>query len=63
MRRDASKDSHLVLNNAFEIVGKVNADLSVKVLVATDFGPNLGALLCSAYFCSALRPATPTCLC
>ena len=37
-----SRDSHLVLQHAFEIVGRVNADLSVKVLVATDFGANCG---------------------
>ncbi|KAI9698754.1 MAG: hypothetical protein M1836_003864 [Candelina mexicana] len=34
-------DSHLILNNAIEIIGKVNSDLTVKVLSATDFGNNL----------------------
>jgi len=33
-----SRDSHLQVGNAVEIVGKVNQDLSVKVLKATDFG-------------------------
>jgi hypothetical protein len=37
------QDSHLVPGNAVEIVGKVNQDLTVKVLKATDMGSNLGA--------------------
>ncbi|KAI9827794.1 MAG: hypothetical protein M1832_004283 [Thelocarpon impressellum] len=41
LNRGPVQDSHLILNHAFEIVGKVNADLSVKVLAATDFGANL----------------------
>ncbi len=36
------QDSHLTLNNAVEVIGKVNPDLTVKVLSATDFGNNLG---------------------
>ncbi|KAI9678625.1 MAG: hypothetical protein M1817_005682 [Caeruleum heppii] len=36
-----NRECHLVLNNAFEIVGKVNPDLSVKVMIATDFGTNI----------------------
>ncbi|KAI9716229.1 MAG: hypothetical protein M1812_005454 [Candelaria pacifica] len=36
-----NRDSHLILNNAVEIIGKVNSDLTVKVLSATDFGDNL----------------------
>ncbi|TGO58482.1 hypothetical protein BCON_0054g00120 [Botryotinia convoluta] len=35
-----NRDSHLQVGNAVEIVGKVNQDLSVKVLKATDFGTN-----------------------
>ncbi|CAD6444066.1 47fd00dc-1b66-4a3c-a15a-1d59ef50c4cd [Sclerotinia trifoliorum] len=35
-----SRDSHLQVGSAIEIVGKVNQDLSVKVLKATDFGTN-----------------------
>ncbi|KAA8568007.1 hypothetical protein EYC84_008432 [Monilinia fructicola] len=35
-----NRDSHLQVGNAIEIVGKVNQDLSVKVLKATDFGTN-----------------------
>ena len=31
-------DAHLTVGNAVEIVGKVNQDLSVKVLKATDMG-------------------------
>jgi replication factor A3 len=33
-----NRDSHLTVGNAVEIVGKVNRDLSVKVLRATDMG-------------------------
>ncbi|KZF26636.1 replication factor A protein 3 [Xylona heveae TC161] len=36
-----NRDCHLVLNNAVEIVGKVNPDLTVRVLAATDFGSNI----------------------
>ncbi|KAL8703197.1 MAG: hypothetical protein Q9201_003616 [Fulgogasparrea decipioides] len=36
-----SRDSHLTLNNAVEIIGKVHPDLSVKVFQAMDFGPNI----------------------
>ena len=32
----------MIVGHAFEIVGKVNADLTVKVLVATDFGDGIG---------------------
>lgn len=37
-----SQDAHLSLNNAVELVGKVQQDLSVKVYQATDFGSNIG---------------------
>ncbi|KAL9589680.1 MAG: hypothetical protein Q9203_001523 [Teloschistes exilis] len=37
-----NRDAHLTLNNAVEIIGKVHPDLSVKVLQAMDFGPNIG---------------------
>jgi len=36
-----NRDSHLTVGNAIEIVGKVNQDLSIKVLQATDMGTNL----------------------
>ncbi|KAI9779719.1 MAG: hypothetical protein M1839_007217 [Geoglossum umbratile] len=36
-----NRDSHLTVGHAFEIVGKVNADLTVKVLIATDFGERI----------------------
>ncbi len=35
------QDSHLTLNNAVEIVGKVQPDLSIKVFQATDFGDGI----------------------
>ena len=31
-------DAHLTVGNAVEIVGKVNQDLSIRVLKATDMG-------------------------
>ncbi|KAK3721507.1 hypothetical protein LTR37_003063 [Vermiconidia calcicola] len=34
-----NRDAHLQINHAVEIIGKVQNDLSVKVLVSTDFGP------------------------
>ncbi|KAF2723657.1 replication factor A protein 3 [Polychaeton citri CBS 116435] len=34
-----NRDAHLQLNHAAEIIGKVQNDLSVKVMAATDFGP------------------------
>ena len=37
-----NRDSHLTVGHAVEIVGKVNQDLSVKVLKATDMGLGLG---------------------
>ncbi|EOD44216.1 replication factor a protein 3 [Neofusicoccum parvum] len=36
-----NRDAHLILNNAVEVIGKVNADLSVRVLTSTDFGTNI----------------------
>ncbi|EKG20657.1 hypothetical protein MPH_02012 [Macrophomina phaseolina MS6] len=36
-----NRDSHLTLNNAVEVIGKVNQDLSVRVLSSTDFGSNI----------------------
>lgn len=38
------QDSHLTINNAVEIVGKVQPDLSIKVFQATDFGENIGMI-------------------
>ncbi|KAF2748842.1 replication factor A protein 3 [Sporormia fimetaria CBS 119925] len=34
-------DCHLALNHAVEIIGKVEPNLSVKVLKATDFGTGI----------------------
>ena len=34
--------THLELNSAAEIIGKVKEDLSVQVLQATNFGPGIG---------------------
>ncbi|TKA29279.1 hypothetical protein B0A50_03789 [Salinomyces thailandicus] len=34
-----NRDAHLQLNHAVEIIGKVQNDLSVKVMASTDLGP------------------------
>lgn len=36
-----NRDSHLALNHAVEVIGKVDANLAVKVQAATDFGTNI----------------------
>ncbi|KAI9803179.1 MAG: hypothetical protein M1825_001970 [Sarcosagium campestre] len=36
-----NNDAHLTLNNAVELLCKVNSDLSVKVIRATDFGSDI----------------------
>ena len=36
------QDAHLQLNHAVEIIGKVQNDLSVKVLSSMDMGPEGG---------------------
>ncbi|PNS17625.1 hypothetical protein CAC42_3020 [Sphaceloma murrayae] len=36
-----NRDAHLAMNNAVEVIGKVDKDLSVRVLVSTDFGSNI----------------------
>lgn len=36
------QDAHLTVDHAVEIVGKVQTDLSVRVLAATDFGTDIG---------------------
>ncbi|KAM0698293.1 hypothetical protein Q7P36_001759 [Cladosporium allicinum] len=37
-----NRDSHLQLNHAVEIIGKVQNDLSVRVMASTDLGPESG---------------------
>lgn len=44
MKADDCQDSHLVMNHAFEIVGRVTNDLNVKVDQALDFGVDFGML-------------------
>lgn len=43
-----NRDAHLTVGNAVEIVGKVNQDLSVKVLKATDMGRDVDFAAVSA---------------
>ena len=42
-----NKDAHLSLNNAVELVGKVQPDLSIKAFQSTDFGSNIGMRSCA----------------
>jgi hypothetical protein len=39
------QEAHLTMDHYVEIVGKVQSDLSIRVLLSTDFGTNLGMLL------------------
>ena len=36
------QDAHLANGNAVQLIGKVNPDLSVKVLTSLDLGSNVG---------------------
>ena len=44
-----TQESHLQLNHAVEIIGKVQNDLSVKVMASTDFGPEGEIGMCYTY--------------
>jgi replication factor A3 len=43
-----NRDAHLTNGNAAQIIGKVNPDLSVKVLHSQDLGPNVDMKVSSA---------------
>ncbi|KJZ70244.1 hypothetical protein HIM_10358 [Hirsutella minnesotensis 3608] len=43
-----NRDAHLVNGNAVQIIGKVNPDLSIKVLSSRDLGPGVDLGLCAA---------------
>ncbi|OCK76976.1 replication factor A protein 3 [Lepidopterella palustris CBS 459.81] len=43
-----NRDSHLTLNHAVEIIGKVDANLQVKVLASTDFGTDIDFVAANA---------------
>lgn len=42
------QDSHLLVGNAAQLIGKVNPDLSIKVLTSMDLGSNVGMYHCAA---------------
>ena len=42
---NCSQDSHLTLNHAVEIIGKVQQDLTIRVLASTDFGTGVGKFI------------------
>lgn len=39
-----TQDDRLVYNNGVELIGKINPDMSVKVLTSWDLGPDVGEL-------------------
>ncbi|KAL8371798.1 hypothetical protein RB595_001544 [Gaeumannomyces hyphopodioides] len=43
-----NRDSHLLVGNAAQLIGKVNPDLSLKVLSSTDLGSNVDMSLCQS---------------
>ena len=45
-----TQDSHLALNHAVEIIGKVDGSLNIKVQAATDFGTNIGEFHLKPWF-------------
>ncbi|KZZ92871.1 Replication factor A protein 3 [Moelleriella libera RCEF 2490] len=47
-----NRDAHLTNGHAVQVIGKVNPDLSIKVLSSRDLGPNVGT-------CSPCRGLTP----
>jgi replication factor A3 len=53
------QESHLTVNHAVEIIGKVQADLSVRVLTSTDFGENIGMAMTTKFmlFFQANKPS------
>ena len=40
------QESHFTVGHVMEIIGKVQQDLSVKVLMSMDFGTDIGRVLC-----------------
>lgn len=44
---DCEQDAHLAVGHAVEVIGKVDANLAIKVQAATDFGTNIGMYCCS----------------
>ncbi|KHN93717.1 DNA replication factor A subunit Ssb3 [Metarhizium album ARSEF 1941] len=43
-----NRDAHLTNGNAVQLIGKVNPDLSIKVLSSLDLGTDVDFGLCSA---------------
>lgn len=41
-----NRDCHLMVGNGAQIIGKVNPDLTIKVLNATDLGNNVDFQIC-----------------
>ncbi|ODA83570.1 hypothetical protein RJ55_02084 [Drechmeria coniospora] len=50
-----NRDAHLSNGNAVQIIGKVNPDLSIKVLSSKDLGPGVDFGLCTAVVAATHR--------
>lgn len=46
VQANLNRDCHLMVGNGAQIIGKVNPDLSIKVLNAIDLGNNVDFQLC-----------------
>jgi len=42
---ELNRESHLMAGNAAQLIGRVNPDLSIKVLSSIDLGTNVGTFL------------------
>ena len=50
------QDAHLANGNVAQVIGKVNPDLSIKVLSCKDLGPNVGKFPARSDSRSAAKP-------
>ncbi|KAI1375169.1 replication factor A protein 3 [Hypoxylon crocopeplum] len=46
VQANLNRESHLMVGNGAQVIGKVNPDLSIKVLNAIDLGSNVDFQLC-----------------
>ncbi|KAF3063737.1 Replication factor A protein 3 [Daldinia childiae] len=46
VQANLTRDCHLMVGNGAQIIGKVNPDLSIKVLNAVDLGSNVDFQIC-----------------
>ncbi|KAI0848625.1 replication factor A protein 3 [Daldinia vernicosa] len=51
VKANLTRDCHLMVGNGAQIIGKVNPDMSIKVLNAVDLGSNVGMYYTLYYIC------------